>query len=152
MITVSRSAVGTGSVTGAPVVGRSFEAIRGPFCAHGRVDCLAWQPSARPVGVEAGSRCPRDRRVDHNALLGSDQSADRATGSGVFLAHLPTNEDLILITHSNAGAYIPALSTQRSVVGAIFVDALLPPPRGDLPPGTTGVPDFLRQKVDPTVS
>lgn len=73
------------------------------------------------------------------------------TGRGVldsFLGQLPTDQDLILVAHSNAGAYIPALSTQRSVVGAVFVDALLPPPRGDLPLAPPAFLDFLRQKAD----
>ena len=55
---------------------------------------------------------------------------------------------MILVAHSNAGAYIPALSTQRSVVGAVFVDALLPPPRGDLPLAPAAFLDFMRKKVD----
>jgi len=65
-----------------------------------------------------------------------------------FLAQLPTDQGLILVAHSNAGAYIPILSTQRSVAGAVFVDALLPPPRGDLPLAPPAFLNFLRQKVD----
>lgn len=65
-----------------------------------------------------------------------------------FLADLPTDEELVLIPHSNAGAYVPVISTQRSVVGAVFVDAILPPHRGDVPLAPPTFLDFLRQKAD----
>ncbi|TWP32365.1 hypothetical protein [Leekyejoonella antrihumi] len=65
-----------------------------------------------------------------------------------FLADLPTDEDLVLIAHSNSGAYVPGISTQRSVVGAVFVDAILPPHHGNLPLTPAAFLDFLRQKAD----
>ncbi len=49
-----------------------------------------------------------------------------------WLAALPTDDDLVLVPHSNAGAYVPELVSRLSVVGAVFVDAVLPPPHGEL--------------------
>lgn len=44
-----------------------------------------------------------------------------------FLSAVPSDRDVILVPHSNAGLYVPALVGQRRVVGAVFVDAGLPP-------------------------
>lgn len=121
---------------------------RPTLCSHRRVTCLASQPSARVIGGGPVA--------DALATAGSTTTLCSApthpqTGREVldsFLAQLPSDQDLILVAHSNAGAYIPALSTQRSAVGAVFVDALLPPSRGDLPLAPPAFLDVLRQKVD----
>lgn len=65
-----------------------------------------------------------------------------------WLATLPTDQDLVLVPHSNAGAYVPELVMQRRVVAAVFVDAVLPPDRGYVslaPPAFLGL---LREKTD----
>jgi hypothetical protein len=64
-----------------------------------------------------------------------------------FLAALPTERDLALIPHSNAGAYVPALVTQRRVVAAVFVDAVLPPRRGRVPLASPAFLDLLRSQT-----
>src|SRR5690606_31977125 len=43
---------------------------------------------------------------------------------------LPRRDDLLLVPHSNAGLYLPALACEASVRCAVFVDAILPPPSG----------------------
>ncbi len=65
-----------------------------------------------------------------------------------FLAQLPTDQQLVLVPHSNAGAYVPALVTQRPVAAAVFVDAVLPPPDGEIPLAPPQFLDFLRTKAD----
>jgi hypothetical protein len=65
-----------------------------------------------------------------------------------FLQALPMHGDLVLIPHSNAGAYVPTLTTQRSVVGVVFVDAILPPERGRIPLAPPESLPFLRGKAD----
>jgi hypothetical protein len=50
-----------------------------------------------------------------------------------FLAALPTDRDLVLVPHSNAGLYVPELTRKRRVIGYVFVDAILPPDRGTVP-------------------
>lgn len=46
-----------------------------------------------------------------------------------LLANLAAADDLVLVPHSNAGLYVPALAARRHVVRAVFVDAGLPPGR-----------------------
>ena len=65
-----------------------------------------------------------------------------------FLQELPVDEELVLIPHSNAGAYVPVLTTRRPVVGVVFVDAVLPPHRGHQPLAPPAFHEFLRQKAD----
>ncbi len=50
--------------------------------------------------------------------------------------------------HSNAGAYVPELVTQRRVVAMVFVDAVLPPRRGRVPLAPPAFLDLLRSKVE----
>ncbi|HLM21753.1 MAG TPA: hypothetical protein VK390_09540 [Propionibacteriaceae bacterium] len=50
-----------------------------------------------------------------------------------FLAALPTDRDLVLVPHSNAGLYVPELTRMRRVIGYVFVDAILPPDGGTVP-------------------
>lgn len=48
-----------------------------------------------------------------------------------LLSAIPSDREVILLPHSNAGLYVPALVGQRHVVGAVFVDAGLPPKTDD---------------------
>jgi hypothetical protein len=50
-----------------------------------------------------------------------------------LLRAVPQDGPVILVPHSNAGLYVPAVVHERDVVGAIFVDAALPPPSGPIP-------------------
>ena len=65
-----------------------------------------------------------------------------------FVATLPTEQDLVVVPHSNAGVYVPELVMQRRVVGAVFVDAVLPPGRGHVPLAPPAFLDLLREKAD----
>lgn len=65
-----------------------------------------------------------------------------------FAKALPTDRDLVLVAHSNAGAYVPPLLTGRRVVGVVFVDAVLPPPHGRTPLAPPAFLEFLRRKAD----
>jgi hypothetical protein len=60
---------------------------------------------------------------------------------------LPDRDDLVLVPHSNAGLYIPAIVTMRPVRGVVFVDAVLPPARGNVPVAPAGLRDMLRNRV-----
>jgi len=65
-----------------------------------------------------------------------------------FLATLPTQQDLVLVPHSNAGAYVPELVMQRRVVATVFVDAVLPPGHGSVPLAPPAFLDLLRAKAN----
>ena len=65
-----------------------------------------------------------------------------------FVATLPTEQDLVVVPHSNAGVYVPELVMQRRIVGAVFVDAVLPPGRGHVPLAPPAFLDLLREKAD----
>ena len=65
-----------------------------------------------------------------------------------FLSQLPIDEPFVLVPHSNSGAYVPALVMRRRVAATVFVDAVLPPRRGDVPLAPPEFLDFLRGKAD----
>lgn len=50
-----------------------------------------------------------------------------------YLDALPSDREVVVVPHSNAGLYVPALASLRHVVGAVFVDAGLPPRSGEVP-------------------
>lgn len=51
-----------------------------------------------------------------------------------YLDALPEDTELILVPHSNAGLYVPAITERRKVSAVVFVDAGVPPPDGgDIP-------------------
>ena len=58
-----------------------------------------------------------------------------------YLASVPHGERVVLVGHSNAGLYLPAVSHQRDVHALVFVDAAVPPAVGRSAP--TASPDFL---------
>lgn len=65
-----------------------------------------------------------------------------------FLAALPTDCDLILVPHSNAGLYVPQLIAQRQIVATVFIDAGLPPAAGTVPLAPPGLVDRLATLAD----
>jgi len=98
-----------------------------------------WQPVARVLAD----------RGWHTVTCAA--TAPVRTGQDVldaFLATLPTEQDLVLVPHSNAGAYVPALVMQRRVVASVCVDAVLPPSRGHVPLAPPAFLDALRAKAD----
>ncbi len=65
-----------------------------------------------------------------------------------FTVDLPAERDLVLIPHSNAGLYVPALSRKRRVVANLFVDAGLPPADGSTPLAPAAFYHFLSGLAD----
>lgn len=65
-----------------------------------------------------------------------------------FHAALAKDRDIVLVPHSNAGAYVPALLTQHGVVASVFVDAMLPPVDGHISLAPPALLDLLREKAD----
>lgn len=63
---------------------------------------------------------------------------------------LPRRDDLLLVAHSNAGLYVPSLSSETPGCGAVFVDAILPPSRGTVPVAPQGLRDLLSERTDPS--
>jgi len=65
------------------------------------------------------------------------------------LAGLPTGRELVLVPHSNAGLYVPQTTRHRTVVGMVFVDAVLPSRSGGtIPVAPPALVGYLREKVD----
>jgi hypothetical protein len=62
--------------------------------------------------------------------------------------HLPADRPVVVIVHSNAGLYVPALGSRRRVVGSVFVDAALPPAAGDVPMAPPQMQPVLRDMAD----
>ncbi len=65
-----------------------------------------------------------------------------------FVGALPADRDLVLIPHSNAGLYVPALAQQRRVVANVFVDAAVPPAHGSVRLAPPGLYDLLAERAD----
>ena len=64
-----------------------------------------------------------------------------------FLGAVPLDRAVVLVAHSNAGLYVPALVQQRTVVASVFVDAGLP--ESDwVPVAAPGLVEFLRPLAD----
>ena len=61
---------------------------------------------------------------------------------------MPVGAELVLVAHSGAGLFVPGLVDAVRPRGAVFVDAVLPPPTGDLPVAPAGLRDLLRDRVD----
>jgi hypothetical protein len=66
-----------------------------------------------------------------------------------FLTAIPSRHDVVLVPHSNAGLYVPLLCERRDAVGAVFVDAGLPPRSGTVPVAPEQFADFLARKAEP---
>lgn len=99
-----------------------------------------WRPVAHTL-VERG----------WNAHIAASEAVLPRTAQDVldgFLATLPPDEDLVLVPHSNAGAYVPALAAERRVIGCVFVDALLPPADGRIPLAPPALLDAMRELAD----
>ena len=67
---------------------------------------------------------------------------------GGFLDALPRGRDVVVVAHSNAGLYVPALVRERAAVAALFVDAGLPPRQGPIALAPSGFREFLSTKAN----
>ncbi|HUR76140.1 MAG TPA: hypothetical protein VMZ00_17780 [Sporichthya sp.] len=94
----------------------------------------AWEPVAEQL-----------RRLRHSALVvGTPPAPDGpAEVLAAFLYALPVDQPLVLVPHSNAGLYVPALTEARQVVAAVFVDAALP----DEGEATAMAPPAIRARI-----
>ncbi len=66
-----------------------------------------------------------------------------------LLDSLPGGRELVLVPHSNAGLYAPLVATERRVAGFVFVDAILPPPAGEVPVAPPAFLAWLETLADP---
>jgi pimeloyl-ACP methyl ester carboxylesterase len=65
------------------------------------------------------------------------------------VSHLPANQPVLLVAHSNAGLLLPVIvhAAPRPVAGCVFVDATLPSRTGPTPAATSERLAFLRSKA-----
>lgn len=96
--------------------------------AHGV--CFALLPSPllgsavwEPVAGELADRRLRVVAVDVSGP--APASSDAVLHA--YLRALPEDEQWVLVPHSNAGLYAPAIADRRNVAGIVFVDAGIPP-------------------------
>lgn len=59
------------------------------------------------------------------------RSAEEA--AALYAASVPPDRAVILVPHSNAGNFVPALTAVSNVVGVVFVDAVIPVESGTQP-------------------
>ncbi|WP_152192039.1 hypothetical protein [Georgenia satyanarayanai] len=64
------------------------------------------------------------------AVVGVAEAPDPARALAAYEAALAGRGWDVVVAHSNAGLYVPALAAQRAVGGAVLVDAALPAPAG----------------------
>lgn len=65
-----------------------------------------------------------------------------------LLGQLDADETTVLVAHSNAGLYVPALVERLAVVASVFVDASLPPTTGSVLMAPLAQQDRLKEMVD----
>ncbi|WP_278234602.1 hypothetical protein [Isoptericola sp. AK164] len=63
-------------------------------------------------------------------------------------ASLPDDDLLVLVPHSNAGLYVPAIAAAGPLAGTVFVDAALPPASGTAPLVPPALREQLRELAD----
>ncbi|WP_402464955.1 hypothetical protein [Isoptericola aurantiacus] len=63
-------------------------------------------------------------------------------------ASLPDDAPLVLVPHSNAGLYVPAIAAVAPPAGTVFVDAALAPASGTAPVTPQAVREHLRGLAD----
>lgn len=88
----------------------------------------------------------------HEAVVAGVPGASGASVRDVlewYLASLPAGRNYVLVPHSNAGLYVPAITGQRAVTGLVFVDAILPPRAGCLTVAPEGLQEFLGHLAGP---
>ena len=65
-----------------------------------------------------------------------------------LVAQLQVDEEAVVVVHSNAGLYVPALTVDRPVVASVFADAAVPPQTGYAPMAPPAMHDVLRSMAD----
>lgn len=125
-----------------PLLGRAiWEPVAGELADRGwPVSAIAATGSAAgPAGSAEG---PSTVRAEVPAPQTPDDVLD------AFLNAVPADRDVVLVSHSNAGLYVPALVRHRRVAASVFVDAALPPLQGETPLAPAALYDLLVGKAD----
>jgi hypothetical protein len=91
---------------------------------------IAWEPVAEALCATGWPAVVVD-------LHGGARSSDEVLEA--FLSGLPRSHDLVLVPHSNAGLYAPAVAAAVRPVATVFVDAALPTTAG---PTSLAPPQF----------
>lgn len=110
---------------------------------------LVPSPLLGPAVWEPVAAVLRDR--GHRTVVTPRPSSAPRTPAEIrdhLLQAIPRDQPVVLVPHSNAGLYVPAVVQQRDVVGVVFVDAGLPPPSGRVPMVPHGRLGHLAQLVD----
>ena len=84
------------------------------------------------------------RAAGREVLAPSARGATPHEVLAALLAGLPDGRDLVLVAHSNAGLYVPAVAATRAVKRCVFVDAALPSADGPTPTGPAALVERLR--------
>ncbi|WDZ84853.1 hypothetical protein [Micromonospora cathayae] len=113
---------------------RTFVLLSSPFLGPAAWDPVASVLTARGYDVVVPS-LPQDPLFSPEEVL-------RALENSV-----PGLGELILVPHSNAGLYVPALVASRPVRATVFLDAVLPPENGRRPVAPAGLIAKLRDRV-----
>ena len=88
------------------------------------------------------------RAVGHDVVVPATRGSTPEAVIASALEGLPTDRPVVLVPHSNAGLYVPALAAARPVVGCVFVDAALPAVTGPTPTARPGMRDQLALLAD----
>jgi hypothetical protein len=99
----------------------------------------AWEPVAHGLRAIGWA-------VANSVATGSVRTPDDVLNS--YLAALPVDRDVVLVPHSNAGLFVPALAHQRRVVASVFVDAALPPEAGSVSLAPPALYELIAERAD----
>jgi hypothetical protein len=99
----------------------------------------AWQPAAERL---------RRRGWRVSVVRGPTHPTRARDVLDAFAADLPETDETVLVPHSNAGLFAPALSRRRDVTAHVFVDAALPPASGTTPLAPPALYEHLRTLAD----
>lgn len=99
-----------------------------------------WRPVAEVLAA-------RGREVvELSPLAGSAQGPDDVLAW--YLGALPDDRPVVVVAHSNAGLFVPGLTSQRRVDAMVYVDAGVPPASGVYPLTPPGFLTFLEGLAD----
>ncbi|MDQ6686257.1 MAG: alpha/beta fold hydrolase [Actinomycetota bacterium] len=90
--------------------------------------------------------CLERRGQSAIVVTGVGDAPDEVLAS--MLAELPSDDELVLVPHSNAGLYAAALALTRRVRAIVFVDALLPGPGGHTAVTTADLAEWLTDMAE----
>ncbi|MET1058177.1 MAG: hypothetical protein ABWX84_01175 [Nocardioides sp.] len=86
----------------------------------------------------------RLRDAGRDVVTPSARGASPGEVLAALLDGLPADRELVLVPHSNAGLYAPAVAAARPVAGCVFVDAALPADAGSTATAPPALVETLR--------